>query len=288
MTHSALYRGEVMHARHDALARRAFRYNVYVAALDLDELPALDRELRLFSRTGRTPFGFRERDYGDGKSDDLRASLAAICAANGLPAPHTTRLVTNLRTFGYVFNPVSFFLNYDRTGVLDTAIAEVNNTYGGRFRYVLGPHQRVASPELDRSIGGPAKRGWPSPYNEERPERGSGLATFRHVRELFVSPFLHGDASYEFSFDAPLDGERLAIDMRVEHDAGRSFTARLTGTRAALSDRTLLAAAVRYPLMTAQVIGLIHWQAVVLRFLGVPYRRPGVDHRPLRVQPERR
>ncbi len=255
MTHSALYRGEVMHARHDALARRAFRYNVYVAALDLDELPALDRELRLFSRTRRTPFGFRERDYGDGTADDLRSSLAAICAANGLPAPHTTRLVTNLRTFGYVFNPVSFFLNYDRAGALDTVIAEVNNTYGGRFRYVLGPQQRV----------------------------GGAVATFRHVRELFVSPFLHGDASYEFSFDAPLDGEQLAIDMRVEHAAGRSFTARLAGTRAALTDRTLVAAAVRYPFMTAQVIGLIHWQAIKLRWLGVPYRRPGRDHRPLRA-----
>ena len=273
MTHSALYRGEVMHARHDALARRAFRYNVYVAALDLDELPGLDRELRLFSRAGRTPFGFRERDYGDGTTDDLRASLAGICAANGLPVPHTTRLVTNLRTFGYVFNPVSFFLNYDRAGVLDTVIAEVNNTYGGRFRYVLGPQQRVASP-----------------HNEGSPGRGpvAAIATFRHVRELFVSPFLHGDASYEFSFDAPLDGEQLAIDMRVEHAAGRSFTARLTGARAALTDRTLVAAAVRYPFMTAQVIVLIHWQAIKLRWLGVPYRRPGIDHRPLRVQPERR
>ncbi len=263
MTHSALYRGEVMHARHDELARRAFRYNVYVAALDLDELPELDRALRLFSRAGRTPFGFRERDYGDGTTDDLRASLRAICAANGLPAPHTTRLVTNLRTFGYVFNPVSFFLNYDSAGALETVIAEVNNTYGGRFRYVLGPQQRV-----------------------DRAERGP-VATFRHVRELFVSPFLHGDASYEFSFDAPLDGERLAIDMRVEQEAGRSFTARLSGARGALTDRTLVAAAVRYPFMTARVIGLIHWQAIKLRWLGVPYRRPGIDHRPLLAQPKR-
>jgi hypothetical protein len=34
--------------------------------------------------------------------------------------------------------------------------------------------------------------------------------------------------------------------------------------------------------MTAQVIGLIHFEALKLHLLGVPYRRPGADHRPIR------
>ena len=49
---SALYLGSVAHARSDEHARRAFRYPVYVAAIDLGELDALDRELRLFSHGG--------------------------------------------------------------------------------------------------------------------------------------------------------------------------------------------------------------------------------------------
>ena len=57
--------------------------------------------------------------------------------------------------------------------------------------------------------------------------------------------------------------------------------ARLTAARVGLSDRTLLGAALRYPLMSAQVIGLIHYEALKLRLAGVPYRRPGRDHRPL-------
>jgi DUF1365 family protein len=260
--HSALYRGELMHARHDEIAKRPFRYGVYVAALDLDELPALDRELRLFSHRSRNVFSFDERDYAATLSPslrstdqrgELRASLAALREANGLPVPATTRLVTNLRAFGYTFNPVSFFLDYDAGGALVSAIAEVNNTYGGRFRYVLGPAQRIA----DRRIG------------------------FRHVRELFVSPFLHGPATYDFWFDAPLDAQALAIEMHVHHDDGRRFTARLTGTRAPLSDRTLVAAALRYPLMSMQVIGLIHYEALKLRLAGAPYQRPDRDHRPL-------
>jgi len=149
-------------------------------------------------------------------------------------------------------------------------IAEVNNTYGGRHRYVLGPRERIEDAAHARRRH--ATRG----HDEQ-----TGRVGFRHVRELFVSPFLPGAATYDFWFDAPLDGSSLVIEMDVERAGDRAFTARFAGTRTPLSDRALLAAALRYPLMTAQVIGLIHLEALKLRLAGVPYRRPGPDHRPL-------
>ncbi len=253
---SALYRGDVVHTRTDHLARRTFRYPLFMASINLDELPALDRELRLFSHDRANLYALHDRDYADGAAG-LSASHRAALATAEIAAPATTRLITNLRIAGYVFNPVSFFLGYDAAGALTSVVAEVNNTYGGRFRYVLGPRHRIATATGPR-VG------------------------FRHDRELFVSPFLHGQRSYELWFDAPLDGEWLAITMHVDTpDGERVLTARLAGARHALTDRALAVAAVRYPLMTAQVIGLIHLEALKLRLLGVPYRRPGADHRPL-------
>ena len=257
--HSALYRGRLMHARADAEARRAFRYPVFVASLDLDELDVLDRELRLFSHGGRNLFAFHDADYAETLAPSrragapLRESLDALHDGAGLPRPHQVRLVTNLRTLGYVFNPVSFFLGYDAAGALATVVAEVNNTYGGRLRYLLGPRERL-------------------------PDR-RGRIGFRHVKELFVSPFLHGEATYDFWFDRTIDPPQLAIGMHVWQHDRRVFVARLEGKRAPLTDRTLALAALRYPMMSAQVIGLIHWQALKLRLAGVPYRRPGADHR---------
>lgn len=262
---SALYRGELFHSRRDRFAKRRFRYPVYTAVLDLDELPALHRALRCFSYNGRNLFSLHDRDYRDAASDGVRAAAMACFAAAGAAAPRSIRLVTNLRVAGYVFNPVSYFLGYDEAGALTAAVAEVNNTYGGSKRYLLGPGQRLpASAAQDASNAPPA---------------------FRHARELFVSPFLHGEACYDFHFDAPLDGEHLSIRMDVHRghaaEGPRIFVARLSGERTPLTDRALLAAAVRYPLMTAQVIGLIHYQALKLHLLGAPYRRPGPDHRPL-------
>ncbi len=250
---SALYTGELAHVRTDAIARK-FRYPVYVASIDLAELPALHERLRLFSHGGRNLHALHDTDYEDG-ARGLAASHAAVLAAHGLPVPAHTRLVTNLRICGYVFNPVSFFLGYDASRALVSVVAEVNNTFGGRHRYVLGPAQRIESTRVG----------------------------FRTPRELYVSPFLHGERTYDWWFDAPLDGNSLDITMHVDTPHGdRVLTANLAGRRRALDDRALLSAAIRYPLMALQVIGLIHLEAMILRFVrGVPYRRPGPDHRPL-------
>ncbi|HEY4055905.1 MAG TPA: DUF1365 domain-containing protein [Kofleriaceae bacterium] len=253
--HSALYSGTLVHSRRDSHIRRAFRYPVYMAAIDLAELPALHRELRLFSHNARNVMSLHDRDYEGGA--DLLASLAALRAKHALPTPASTTLVTNLRVANYTFNPVSFFLDYDANGFLTSVIAEVNNTYGGRHRYVLGPPQRLPD-EHDR-IG------------------------FRTERVFFVSPFLHGDRTYDWWFPARRDPAQLAITMHVATPSNeRIFTAAMTGTRKLLTDRAIAAATLRYPLMTAQVIGLIHLEALILRYRHeVPYRTPGSDHRPL-------
>ena len=279
MMRSALYAGELLHTRRDRFARRTFRYPMYVAAIDLAELPQLARDLRLFSHNRLNAFALHDRDYRDAQPGGLLAAHHARLAAHGLaPAPRTT-LVTQLRVANYVFNPVSFFLDHDDRGDLVQAVAEVNNNYGGNHPYVLGPAQRLQS-NLD-----PDRQSEPilgERADLSRPARiAASLPTYRVAKEFFVSPFLHGPATYDFAFATPADSERLAITMHVKDPAGEPiFHAHLTGERRPLSDRTLAWAALRYPFMTAQVIGLIYWEALKLHRLGVPFRRPGPDHGP--------
>ena len=66
MIRSALYRGELVHARRDRFAQRVFRYPAYVASIDPVELDALDRRLRLFSYNRRNVFALHDRDYEAG------------------------------------------------------------------------------------------------------------------------------------------------------------------------------------------------------------------------------
>ncbi len=240
---SALYVGTVMHARrspHD----HVFRYPVYMAYLDLAELPALDRRLPLFGWNRRAVTSFHDADHVD-----IRLLLAEH--AIDLGPDGSIQVLTNLRVLGYVFNPVSFWWCRHGDGSLACIVAEVNNTFGETYPYVLLP-----------SSGAEA----------------GGRTVFATNKQLHVSPFMPMDQSYTWWFSEP--GERLGIRMDVHEEGSRDFHATLNARRMPLTGRSLRSVLVRYPLMPARVLGRIHWQAARLwlkrtRFYRKPPFVPG-------------
>ena len=235
---SALYVGTVMHARRSP-RDHVFRYPVYMALLDLGELPTLDRRLRLFGWNRRAVTSFHDRDHID---------IHAILAGHGveLGVGGSIQVLTNLRVLGYVFNPVSFWWCRRGDGSLACIVAEVSNTFGERLPYVLLP-----------AAGSEA----------------GGRAVFETDKLLHVSPFMPMDQSYTWWFSDP--GEKLSVRMDVHEGGSRDFHATLTARRVPLTAGSLRSVLVRYPLMPARVIGLIHWQAARLWLKRMPfYRKP--------------
>jgi DUF1365 family protein len=231
LRHSSVCEGWVSHRRQSGPAHR-FRYRVFMTLLDLDELPALDRGLRLFGHNRRRPVAFRDRDHLAASGRGVRADLREAVRAAGHEMPEgRVELLTHCRVMGYVFNPVSFFYCYDRDERLALTVAEVNNTYGDRHAYVL-------------------------------PVAGDTFE-WRTKKLMHVSPFFRPDAG-TYRWELPPPGDRVDVGVDLTRDGETALAARLSLERRSLTDRALGSALLRHPLMTVQVIGAIHFEALRL------------------------
>jgi hypothetical protein len=252
---SALYFGDVMHKRLRPFVHR-FVYRVFSLWIDLDELPALDRRLRLFSHNRFNLFGFYDRDHGARDGGALRPWVEAqLRAAGREPDGGPIRLLCFPRVLGYVFDPLTIWFCHRRDGSLDAILYEVRNTFGDKHGYLI-------------PLGTPPSTG----------------AAIRQAcdKGFYVSPFIGMAAHYRFKLRVPDDS--LQVTILEDVPEGPQLVATQTGSRRPLTDRTLLGAFFGRPLLTLKVMGGIHWEALRLWRKGAAFnRRPAPPAAPVTV-----
>lgn len=237
---SCLYECNVMHFR---LAPREhhFRYRIFMFALDLDEIDALDSTVRGFSRNRPNLYEFRDRDHLEDAPGTVKEKLLRYLSLNGanFPADGRVLFVTLPRVLGYIFNPVSFYFCSDSLGRPLCAVAQVGNTFGEMKLYFM------PRGESDSSIR---------------------LITPKH---FYVSPFSNLETQFDFKLRVPTETLDIHID---DIEAGRPILlSALTGRRAPLTSAQLAWFTLKYPLLTLRVIFLIHWNALLLWLKGIPW-----------------
>ncbi len=246
---SRIYRGELRHRRF--LPRgHAFTYGVWMAWLDLDELPELFDGVPGFSARRPALARFRREDHlkGDLGPDERPLKEAVreeLTRQLGWAPDGRICLLTQLRTLGLGFNPISLYYAFDAAGALRAVLGEVSNTpWGERTRYACA---------VD-----PARHGHTAEFD----------------KAMHVSPFNPMDMTYRWRFDTP--GERLLMHMETWQEGERHFDATLTLTARPATRRVLLGTLARQPWMSAKTLAGIHLEALRLWAKRVPiHDHPG-------------
>jgi cyclopropane-fatty-acyl-phospholipid synthase len=241
---SALFAGTVRHRRRRP-AGNAFRYAVYHVLIDLDEVDELDRRVVGFGHNRAAVTSLHDVDHLGPAAAPLRDKLSAWLAARNVDLPDgPVRLLTGLRVLGYVFNPVSWWFCHHPDGRLALVVAEVANTFGESYSYLLD--------DLD--------------------VRSDGTVRARAAKAFHVSPFL-GLEGHHYDFVFRITPERILVHMDVSDGDGVVLDATQDERRRPLTTGVLLRALLRHPHLPLRTMALIHRQAVRLWWRGTPFHR---------------
>lgn len=250
-----IYTGTLRHRRFHP-RKHEFNYKLFMVWLDIDRIPELMANLPWTSYNRFNWASFEERDHFGDPRLSLRERVERDAHANKVPLPEgPIFLLTHLRYLGYCFNPISFYFCYDKSGSLDTILAEVNSTFGESRNYWLWPQNRQDS---------------------------SNSLHYRCPKTMHVSPFMAMNLDYEFVLTKP-DHQLVAHINTIERDPASEshrpfFDATLALEREPWTARNLGRVLLRHPWMTAKLIGAIHWEALRLFLKRVPaYTHPAQE-----------
>ncbi len=247
--------------------KHRFHYKIFMFYIDLDEIDTLAKKLLLISRNRFNFFSFRDSDHLQLPADkpdtskNLKQQVLGYMASQGVGVANPRIfLLTHLRTLGHLFNPVSFYFVYDGEKPI-CCIPELGNTFGEMKLFLLN--------------------------NETLKEN---TFSSRVKKYFYVSPFIDHDVYFDFQLGIP--NEKLNIRIDDYRDDNRFFISTLTGKKKKLTNLRLFLYSIRFPFITIQVIGLIHWQAFLLWLKKIHFRRkaefPELQQDVLRKYPQTR
>jgi len=229
----APYDGVVRHRRFAGPGHR-FGYRVGYWLVDVERIDAFLAARPWWSRGRFGLLHYDRRDYlGPAERPLAEAVRDRVEQEHGFRPAGPVRMLTQLRSLGRVFNPVSFYFCHDEDDALQAVVAEITNTpWGERHAYVLDA-------------------------------RGRKALHWTFTKRFHISPFEPMELEHDWRMAHP--GARVAVHMRnLDPSGALRFDATLAMRRRPATRRAIAGVLLRHPLLPWRAHIAIYWQALRL------------------------
>lgn len=238
---SFIYEGSVIHNRRLPKPHK-FNYSLYMLYLDLDELEGLNKVSKLFSINKPNLLSFYEKDFHNPKSSSSlkQKVIDTIFQKSGIIVDGPVRVLTQIRSLGFVFNPVSFYFAFDKNEKLVAIMSEIQNTpWNERYCYI-------------------------NKFDHEK-----DIGTFEFDKNFHISPFMSLEQRYKWQISKP--NSKIFIKMENFEKEHLTFLASLNLKKMELNSKNLFKMIGKHPFITYKVIAGIYIQAAKLYLKKIPF-----------------
>lgn len=236
--------------------------------LDLDELEEVCSSKWFLSKNRFNLVSFHRKDYFRPEVSCLKSAVIDACyeSLNQQGSEYkpisSVRILTHLRLFNHVFNPVTFYYCFDENDQLVCILSEITNTpWNERHHYVLPVHDQKSHRYKTYAFQA----------------LGGDKFQFEFSKAFHVSPFNPMNMEYRWIFNDPSDSLNVHMENRLfKTDQGQNLESEIMDTPLekhfdatlkmnALDIRQNLSSQlIRQPFMTVKVVIGIYWQAFKL------------------------
>ena len=235
-----IYQGVLSHRRRSPVNHQ-FTYPTSLVCIDLDTMTTTSSTPLVPSGWRFSPLRFQRSDYLGDHALPLSESVRQLVRDRlQFQVTGPVLLLTQVRQFGFVFNPISLYYCYSDTSTLIAIVAEVTNTpWGERHCYAIDCRD-------DPTV-------------------------VRHecAKQFHVSPFMPMDLLYRWRLTSP--GTRATIHLQTTLSGESIFNAVLLLERKPFTWWNVSQMLFRFPAGSAQAVAAIYWQALKLWWKRAPF-----------------
>lgn len=247
MSKHTFYSGIIRHRRFEPTTHE-FKYKLFMLCINLDHLDSLFNRWPLASMKKPALGWFKRGDYMGSKTIPIKKYvLDQVEHELGFRPQGKVTLLTHLRMWGVLMNPIAVFNCHHPDGSLAAVALQVTNTpWNERYLYVM------------------------------KASNGHYKQHFEFEKFMHVSPFNPMDMRYSCHY---MQHEGRLVLHLENHKNGKSVTdATLTMTGQPLTRKKLYQSILVHPYMTAKVYYGIYRQALALFLKKSPlYTNPTTD-----------